>query len=138
MIGKVFAACLLLAAETYELPPHVLLGIYQVEGGRVGQEVGPNQNGSFDLGPMQINTIWLNELSGQWGVSKATARQWVRDDPCTNVGVAAWILRRHLNESGSLSQAISNYHSRTPGVGKVYKTKVLKSMNRHGLMRAGQ
>jgi soluble lytic murein transglycosylase-like protein len=87
---------------------------------------------------MQINTIWLNELSGQWGVSKATAKLWVRDDPCTNVGVAAWILRRHLNQTGSLSQAISNYHSRTPGVGKVYKAKVLKSMNRHGLMRAGQ
>ena len=138
MIGKVFAACLLLAAETYKLPPHVLLGIYQVEGGRVGQEVGPNQNGSYDLGPMQINTIWLDDLSTQWGVSKATAKQWVRDDPCTNVGVAAWIMRRHYNETGSLSQAISNYHSRTPNIGKVYKAKVLKSMNRHGLMRAGQ
>ena len=134
MIGKVFAACLLLAAETYELPPHVLLGIYQVEGGRVGQEVGPNQNGSYDLGPMQINTIWLGELAGQWGVTKAPAKQWVR----TNVGVASWILRRHLNETGSLSQAISNYHSRTPGVGKIYKAKVLKSMNRHGLMRTSQ
>jgi hypothetical protein len=55
--------------------------------------VGPNDNGSYDLGPMQINTIWLPELAQSWGVSESTAYKWVRDDPCTNMGVAAWILR---------------------------------------------
>ncbi|MCB1557249.1 MAG: lytic transglycosylase domain-containing protein [Alphaproteobacteria bacterium] len=133
-MGKIIAACLLMAAQTYSVPPAVLLGIYQVEGGRVGQEVGPNQNGSYDLGPMQINTIWLPELAGEWGVTDVTARRWVRDDPCTNVGVAAWILRRHLNETGDIARAIAHYHSRTPVYGQAYKKRVLASMEQHGLV----
>lgn len=132
---KILAACIFLAAQTYSVPPAILVGIYQVEGGKIGQEVGPNDNGTYDLGPMQINTTWLPELADEWGVSSSTAKKWVRDDACTNVGVAAWILRRHLNETGSLSSAIAHYHSRTPRYGTVYKSKVLKSMARHGLMR---
>jgi soluble lytic murein transglycosylase-like protein len=134
-MGKVLAACLLLAAQTYSVPPAVLLGIYQVEGGKVGQEVGPNDNGSYDLGPMQINTIWLPDLSEKWGVSQETARRWVRDDPCTNVGVAAWILRSHIDETKNLAQAISHYHSRTPRYGSVYKKKVVSTMQQHGLIK---
>lgn len=132
---SVLAACLLIAAQTYSIPPAVLLGIYQVEGGRVGQEVGPNQNGSYDLGPMQINTIWLPELAREWGVTAATARKWVRDDPCTNVGVSAWILRRNLDETGDLARSIAHYHSRTPTIGGAYRRKVVGSMQRHGLLK---
>lgn len=125
----------MLAAQTYSVPPAVLLGIYQVEGGKVGQEAGPNNNGSYDLGPMQINTVWLPDLANRWGVSVHTARRWVRDDPCTNVGVAAWILRRHLNETGNLSRAIAHYHSKTPYYGTRYKRKVIGAMQKKGLIR---
>ena len=134
-MGKILAACLFLAAQTYNVPPAVLVGIYQVEGGQVGQEVG-NTNGTYDLGPMQINTSWLPDLARLWGVSPATARHWVRDDPCTNVGVAAWILRTNLNHTNDLAQAIAYYHSRTPGYGQPYKQKVIGSMSRYGLLRS--
>ena len=137
-MGKVLAACLLLASQTYSVPPAVLLGIYQVEGGQVSQEVGPNDNGSYDLGPMQINTIWIPELSKRWGISQETARQLVRDDPCTNVSVAAWILKKHINETKNLSKAISHYHSRTYRYGSVYKKKVVLSMKQHGLIKTNR
>ena len=133
-MGKILAACIFLAAQTYAVPPAVLLGIYQVEGGKVGQSVGPNKNGSYDLGPMQINTIWLPQLATEWGVSQSTAYRWVKDDPCTNVGVAAWILKGHLNETNNLSQAIAHYHSRTPYYGKAYRGRVVSSMREHGLI----
>jgi len=135
-MGKILAACFLLASQTYAVPPAVLVGIYQVEGGQVGQQVGPNKNGTYDLGPMQINTAWLPELADYWNVDKETAKRWVKDDPCTNVGVAAWILKGHLDETGNLSQAIAHYHSRTPTYGQVYKQKVVSSLNRHGLVRS--
>lgn len=132
---KILAACIFLAAQTYSIPPAVMLGIYQVEGGKVGQAVGPNKNGSYDLGPMQINEIWLPELAKQWGVSKSTARRWVKDDPCTNVGVSAWILRSHLDETGDLSRAIAHYHSRTPHIGGAYQSRVIASLRRQGLVK---
>lgn len=131
---EVLAACLMMAAQHYSVPPAVLIGIYQVEGGRVGQEVS-NTNGTYDLGPMQINTIWLPQLAAKWGVSVPTARKWVRDDACTNVGVAAWILRNHLNETGDLTQAIGNYHSKTPKFGTIYKRRVIASLYRNGLVK---
>ncbi len=83
---------------------------------------------------MQINTLWIPELAKYWGVSESTAKKWVRDDPCTNVGVAAWILRGHIDDTGNLSKAIAHYHSRTPRYGQAYKKKVLVSMSRHGLI----
>jgi hypothetical protein len=70
---KILAACLMLAAQTYQVPPAVLVGIHQVEGGTAGQAVGPNDNGSYDLGPMQINTIWIPLLAEKWGVPENTA-----------------------------------------------------------------
>ena len=125
----------MLAAQTYSVPPAVLVGIHQVEGGAVGQSVGPNSNGSYDLGPMQINTLWVPLLAEKWGVSESTALRWVRDDPCTNMGVSAWILRTHMNETGSLAKAIAHYHSRTPQYGHPYKGKVVSAMRSKGLLR---
>lgn len=132
---KILAACLMLAAQTYSVPPAVLVGIHQVEGGKVGQAVGPNNNGSYDLGPMQINTLWIPELAQKWGVPEEAAYRWVKDDPCTNMGVSAWILRTHMNETGSLAKAIAHYHSRTPQYGHPYKGKVVSAMRSKGLLR---
>jgi hypothetical protein len=132
---KVLMTCLLLAAQTYSVPPSVMLGIYQVEGGRVGQAVGPNTDGSYDIGPMQINTIWLPELSSLWQVNQRTAYTWLQEDPCTNAGVAAWILRRHWNETRDWGTAISYYHSRTPHLGRAYKNKVVHAMRDLGYLR---
>ncbi len=135
--STVLAACLMLASQTYSVPPAVMLGIYKAEGGQVGQEV-KNTNGSYDLGPMQINTLWLPTLAKKWGVSEDTARRWVRDDACTNVGVAAWILQGHLEETQNISQAIAHYHSRTPLHGDKYKKKVLTILEDRGLIQYPQ
>lgn len=134
IVSKVLAACLTLASQTYEVPSAVLLGIYKAENGQIGQEVR-NTNGTYDLGPMQINTIWLPELSKHWGVTTDTAHRWVRDDACTNVGVAAWIFKNHFKETKSLSQAIAHYHSRTPRHGSRYKKKVISILQDNGLVK---
>lgn len=135
--SKILAACLMLASQTYDVPPALLVGIYKAEGGKVGQEV-VNENGSYDLGPMQINTVWLPDLSRRWGVSQAKAHQLVRDDACTNVGVAAWILRGHMNETQSIAQALQHYHSRTPKYGTKYKARVLDIMKDNGLIKTSR
>lgn len=135
--SKILAACLMLASQTYSVPPAVLVGIYKAEGGKVGQEVA-NSNGSYDLGPMQINTIWLPELADKWNVNESTARKWVRDDACTNVGVSAWILKSHLDETGSLSKAIAHYHSRTPRHGTRYKKRVINILKENGLVHGAR
>lgn len=135
MLNQLFATCLMVAANTYSIPPQVLVGILHVEGGRIGQQVA-NKNGTHDLGPMQINTIWVPQLAKHWGVSHETAKTWLRDDGCTNVNVAAWILRGHLDETRSLAKAVAHYHSRTPSIGARYKRKVVDVMRKKGLLES--
>lgn len=132
MSNTVLAACILIAAQTYQVPPGVMLGIMQVEGGRVGLEV-QNRNGSHDLGIMQINTVWLEELAKRWRTDRATARRWVRDDGCVNVAVAGWILRQRINKTGGLWSGIAGYHSLTPGIGSSYANRVRTAMRRYNL-----
>jgi hypothetical protein len=135
LTAQALAACVLLAANTYQVPPAVMIGIMHVEGGHVGQEAGPNVNGTYDLGPMQVNTRWLPLLQQTWHVNAATARTWVRDDGCVNVHVAAWILRKKMDDTGSLWGGIAAYHSATPSLGTPYANKVIAVMDRHGLVK---
>lgn len=131
---QLLAACIMMAAQTHHVPPAVLAGIYQAERGTVGQEVS-NTNGSHDLGPMQINTLWIPVLAKRWNVTEKEAYRKVRDEACVNTDVAAWILRQHLNETQNLGRALSYYHSRTPKHSKKYKNRVLDLMKSHGLLK---
>lgn len=131
---QALAVCIFTAAQTYVVPPSVILGILNVEGGRIGQAVR-NTNNTYDLGPMQINTIWIPELARYWGVNESVALQKVRDDACINIGVGAWILRTNMNKTGSLSQGIAHYHSGTPHLGHKYRKKVMNAMERYRLIR---
>lgn len=133
--AQALALCIFTAAQTYSVPPSVLLGILHVEGGRVGM-ASKNTNNTYDLGPMQINTIWIPELARHWGVPRETAHRLVRDDACINIGVGAWILRKKINQTGSLYQGIAYYHSATPHLGSRYRTKVMDAMQRYRLVRS--
>jgi hypothetical protein len=132
--AQALAVCIFAAAQTYVVPPSVILGILNVEGGRVGQAV-QNKNGTYDLGPMQINTVWVPELARFWGVRESVAMRLVRDDACINIGVGAWILRTNMNKTGSLAQGIAHYHSATPHLGHNYKRKVMNAMQKYKLVR---
>lgn len=133
--AQALAACLIAASHTYQVPPAVMIGIMQVEGGHVGQAAGPNFNGTYDLGPMQVNTRWIPELAKLWHVSHTTAYTWLRDDGCVNVNVAAWILRKKIVETGSLYVGIAHYHSATPGEGGRYANRVVATLDRKGLLQ---
>lgn len=133
--AQALALCIFTAAQTYSVPPSVILGVLQVEGGKPGM-ASPNTNGTYDLGPMQINTIWIPELAKYWGVPHKSALRWVRDDACVNVGVGAWILRKKMDQTGSLAKGIAWYHSATPDKGTAYRDRVLKAMRRYNLVRA--
>lgn len=73
-----------------------------VEGGRVGQQVGPNVNGTYDLGPMQVNTRWVPVLLAPGALRTRQRNGLLRDDGCVNVRVAAWILKQKIDDAGSL------------------------------------
>lgn len=131
---NLLAACVFMAAHTYNVPPALLAGIYKAEGGKPGLAVS-NTNDTHDLGPMQINTLWIPELAQIWGVDYDTAKKRVRDNMCINVDVAAWILSKHIRETKNLTQSLQHYHSRTPKFGKKYKKRVIELMKKNRLLK---
>ena len=101
------AYCIATASERFNLPPESLLSLALVEGGKSGT-VSANKNGSYDLGMMQVNTVWLNANSP---LRDYVSFEKLRSDLCTNVHAAAWILASHLTRTGGdIWRAIGMYH----------------------------
>lgn len=119
--------CLAAVAEQYEIHVDVLLALLIVEGGTVGKNSRSNGNGSYDIGPFQLNTIHLPDLA-KLGVDEDD----LRNDGCLNAAVAGWHLRRvmtpqvmaRVNDEQSYLQAIALYHSATPQYNEIYAKKL--------------
>lgn len=111
-------ACWRGAAQYHGVDVWLLYSIAWVESRMNPVAIGRNKNGSLDLGVMQINTIWLNELA-RYGISKEQLL-----DGCTSIYVGAWIMSKNIRSYGYTWRAIGAYNSRNPAIGIAYAQKV--------------
>lgn len=122
-----YLSCMLRTAAFYRLPPRVLPAIQMVEGGKAGT-VHRNTDHSADLGPMQVNTLWIPAIAAYTQLSPHVVRQRLTFDPCFNVAAAGAILRAALGRTnGNLMLAIGDYHSVTPTLNAAYQRQVLRA-----------
>lgn len=112
--------CINRAAITYQVPASLILSVLSVEGGDVGS-ASPNRNGTYDYGPMQINSLWLKKIK-PYGYT----REQIQYDPCVNVMVGAWILSTNIADSANIWHGVGGYHSYTPALNQTYQSKVWK------------
>ena len=125
-----FLACMSLVASIYGLPPRVLPSIQAVEGGTPNLAVR-NNNGTEDLGPMQINSLWIDPLARYTGLTPTVVRERLLSRPCFNIAAAGAIFRYYLDRAaGDVLTAVGNYHSHTPFLHESYKLKVISSASR--------
>lgn len=125
--------CIERASARYGVHVDILLAILMVEGGTVGKNSRPNSNGSYDIGPFQINSMHRRELLSV-GVDEDT----LRNDGCVNAMVAARHLVRTVTPemlAGVRTQedylrVIANYHSATPKYNQIYAEKLLRAFNK--------
>jgi len=111
-------ACWQEAAEQHQVNPYLLSAIAKTESGYNPQAVHHNRNGTRDIGLMQINSLWLPELA-RHGIREADLY-----DPCTNLHVGAWLLRRQQLQHGNTWDAVGRYHSATPHLKTRYAQRV--------------
>lgn len=124
------ADCILDAARINGMPAAALFAILATEGGKIGEALS-NKNGTWDMGPFQVNSVHLNELSAMGISPEAVLR-----DGRVNAYAAAWLLRKEYQRTGSLWRAIGAYHSRTPHRRDAYIRRVqanLERLSRDGL-----
>lgn len=126
-IRPLTAECLYQAAQEYGLHTDVLLAILMVEGGTVGKNNRGNSNGSYDIGPFQINSIHRKTLA-EMDITEGE----LRNNGCLNAAVAAWHLRRvltpevlaQITDEDSYLRALARYHSVTPDKNAIYADKL--------------
>jgi hypothetical protein len=124
-VVPITTSCIMNASITYQVPLPILVSVLAQEAGKIGQ-TRLNTNNTRDHGPMQINTIWLSDIS-KYGV---TAEQ-VTNNGCLNVIIGAAILRQRAKEAkGDWWKAVGEYHSRTPSKRDAYLTQVVIKMQR--------
>ncbi|WP_051085269.1 transglycosylase SLT domain-containing protein [Hahella ganghwensis] len=113
--------CSIAAAVKYEVPANIVLAVAEKESGKPGQRVR-NTNGTEDIGSMQINTVYLEDLA-QYGITADD----VAAPGCYSFDLAAWRLRGHiLKDSGDLWTRVANYHSRTPKYNAIYRADLMQ------------
>jgi hypothetical protein len=122
--------CITAAAKLYRLPPAMLVILLNVERGSLGR-VSPNTNGTVDIGPIQVNEMWLPEIAAHWNATISDAYKALRDNFCANVEAGAWILRRSLDEArDNFWEGVGYYHSHMPEHKSRYLRDVLREVLR--------
>jgi len=112
--------CSITAAIKYEIPANILLAIAEKEGGKPGHWVR-NSNGTHDVGSMQFNTAYLQDLF-KYGITP----DHVANPGCYAYDLAAWRVRLHIkNDKGDIWTRAANYHSRTPKYNAKYRTDLI-------------
>ena len=119
--------CSVIAAVKYDVPANIILAVAEIEGGKPGRYV-ENTNGTYDVGTMQFNTAYLQDLT-QYGI---TAND-VAAAGCYSYELAAWRLREHiLKDTGDLWTRAANYHSKTPCYNAEYRAKLIQASGKWG------
>jgi len=120
--NKVYSFCFQEAGQMYGINPLVLRSIAKVESNTDPDAVNKNGNGTYDVGLMQINTIWKPLLGEE---------RWNHlGDACYNTKTGAWILAMCINKYGYNWKAIGCYNSQTPELSEIYAKKVFSQLKR--------
>jgi hypothetical protein len=128
--GATIRGCLEAASRAYRVPPAILVVLLNVEGGSLGA-VSQNTNGTVDIGPMQVNQIWVPQVAAHWSTTNDRAYRALCDNFCANLEAGAWILRQGLDEAhGNFWEGVGYYHSHDPGHKQTYLRSVLQQVLR--------
>ena len=118
-------------SQHYQVPIVVIAAIRKKEGGWPGAVIGPNRNGTYDLGVMQINTIQWDERNPVNLRDFGITPERVRDDACTNIAVGTWIIRQNYDRFNDWWKAIAAYNAGPNNwpAGKRYAQDVVNIIN---------
>lgn len=110
--------CVNEAAIRYHVPAKLIIAVLETEQGKIGG-ITINKNGTYDIGPMAINSLWLPELK-KHGITEHD----IQFDPCMNLKVGVWILSKKIANQNNVSVGIGNYNSHNIQLNAIYYNKV--------------
>lgn len=121
--GQREEVCVRQAAIIYKHNPDLLLAIAKHESGMNPRITHQNNDGSWDIGLMQINDGWLPTLR-KFGITRD-----MLFDPCVNARVGAWVLWENTKRHGATWKAVGAYNAKSPEKQKIYIAKIWKQLS---------
>ena len=95
------------AAKRYNVNAELLYVIAAQESAYQYDAINVNRNGTYDVGLMQINSIWFKELA-QYGIQESDLF-----NPCVNIHIGAWVLAQAIEHYGNTWRAVGAYNAGT-------------------------
>lgn len=110
-------------AARWGVNPHILYAIAKTESNFNPRAINrANNNGSEDVGMMQINSFWFPILARK-GISREDLF-----DACVSLDIGAWVLSQNMERHGNTWKAIGAYNAVTPSKQQVYADKVFRNL----------
>jgi soluble lytic murein transglycosylase-like protein len=119
---EAYPFCFEEAGAQYGINPQILRAIAKVESNFNPAAINKNSNGTYDVGLMQINSIWATTIGKERWNSLG--------DACSNTKTGAWILSMCMNKYGYTWKAIGCYNSQTPEKRDRYSKMVFNQLQR--------
>ncbi|NRF72199.1 lytic transglycosylase domain-containing protein [Aquincola sp. S2] len=118
-------ACWEEAGLRHGVNPYLLYAIAKTESGLNPKAVNrSNQNGSRDVGLMQINSAWFPRLKAM-GIDEEALM-----DACVSIEVGAWILAENMRRLGNSWNAVGAYNAASPDKRLRYAIAVYRNLPR--------
>lgn len=124
--GMANAFCFEQAGAEYKIDPLLLKAIAIHESMLRPGTISGNSNHTYDIGLMGINSVHLRDSN----LIRAGYSSDVLLDPCTNVRVGAWLLRKKIERWGETWWAVGAYHSETPERSQPYQWLIFRAYQR--------
>ena len=104
-VASPFDNCFESSSLKYGVDMNIIKAVAVTESGMKANAKGPlNSDGTYDIGLMQINSSWLDQLS-VYGISEPMLL-----DSCVNVDVGTWILSSNIKQYGKTWNAVGIYN----------------------------
>lgn len=128
-------SCIKDAAFFFGIDPDITRTIfYDNEGGKIGT-FSRNDNGTYDIGPAQINSGGLKEINTKF---PRVTWQVLAYDACASYWVGTWWLYKKIQaRKGNVFEGVGDYNSRTPTVRAKYIINFMNAYNKR-LVESGR
>lgn len=110
------------AGKTYGINHLLLKSLAKIESNLDPKAVNRNQNGSTDIGLMQINSFWIKKLD--------LSRDALLSDPCYNTMVGAKVLKYCMDSYGYTWKAVGCYNASSAGKRVDYSWKIFNELKK--------
>jgi len=114
--------CFNVASKQYKIPTKLLKAIAKTETKQNPLAIHVNNDHTYDIGIMQINSSWLLKLK-RVGIEKIELL-----DGCKNIQIGAWILAQNIKQYGFTRKAIGAYNATTPELQEKYVQLVMRNL----------